>query len=53
MFNPLPELSLPQTPLAAYLKRGQLMNFDHSLESALGDLEQCRSLIKGQQTDTV
>jgi hypothetical protein len=53
MFNPLPELSLSQTPLAADFKGWQLMDFDHPLESALGDLEQGRSLIKSQQADIV
>ena len=53
MFNPLPKLSLPYPPLTAYLKGRQLIGFDHSVESALGNLEQCRSLVKRQQTDTV
>jgi|SRR5688500_165705 hypothetical protein len=53
MFNPLPELSLSYPPLTAYLKGRQLVDFDHSVESALGNLEQCRSLVKRQQTDTV
>lgn len=48
MFNPLPELSLSQPPLTADLEGRQLTGFDHSLESALGYLKQCRSLIKGQ-----
>jgi hypothetical protein len=53
MFNPLPELSLSQTPLTAHFKCRQFMDFDHSLQSALGDLEQRRSLIKSQQADIV
>jgi hypothetical protein len=53
MLNPLSELSLSQTPLPAHLERRQVIDFDHSLESALGDLEQCRSLVKSQQTDIV
>ena len=48
MFNPLPELSLSYPPLTAYLKGRQLVDFDHSVKSALGNLEQCRSLIKRQ-----
>ena len=48
MFNPLPELSLSYPPLTAYLESRQLVDFDHSVESTLGNLEQCRSLIKRQ-----
>jgi hypothetical protein len=39
MFNPLPKLSLSYPPLTAYLEGWQLVDFDHSLESALGNLE--------------
>jgi hypothetical protein len=53
MFNPLPKLSLSYPPLTAYLERRQLVDFDHPVESALGNLKQCRSLIKRQQTNTV
>ena len=39
MFNPLPKLSLPYPPLTAYLEGRQLVNFDHSVKRALGNLE--------------
>jgi len=39
MFNPLPKLSLSYPPLTPYLEGWQLVDFDHSLESALGNLE--------------
>jgi hypothetical protein len=48
MFNPLPELSLSYPPLTAYLEGRQLVDFDHPVESALGNLEQSRSFIKRQ-----
>src|SRR5688572_30102723 len=48
MFNPLPKLSLSYPPLTAYLERRQLVDFDHPVESALGNLKQCRSLVKRQ-----
>ena len=48
MFDPLPKLSLSYPPLTAYLERRQLVNFDHPVERALGNLKQCRSLIKRQ-----
>ena len=53
MFDPLPKLSLSYPPLTAYLERRQLVNFDHPVERALGNLKQCRSLIKRQETNTV
>ncbi len=48
MFNPLPKLTLSHPPLTADLERRQLVDFDHPVESALGDLKQCRSLVERQ-----